>query len=161
MIEFKDYHWHMSGALSLAHKAYHRDEVPVGCIIIDKEGNVLAEEHNLKEFNNDPLGHAEILAIRSAAQKIKNWRLSEATLIVTLEPCPMCLSAMVQARIETCIFGAYDKKGGALSLGYSLNRDTRLNHQFGIIGGIHHWECSQILSQYFREKRDQYKKGTK
>jgi len=156
-VEFRDFRWHMMSAIQLSLKAYKQDEVPVGCLVVSEEGEVLAETHNLKECNHDPMGHAELIALRLAAQKINNWRLTGATVFVTLEPCPMCLAAMVQARISRCVFGAYDKKGGALSLGYSLHADKRLNHQFDLMGGVEHWECSQILSRYFREKRDQYK----
>jgi tRNA(adenine34) deaminase len=159
---FKDCHWHMGSALSLAHKAFHRDEVPVGCLIVDNQsGEILAQSHNLKEANHNPLGHAELIAIEEAARKIKNWRLTNTTLYVTLEPCPMCLAAMVQSRISRCVFGAYDSKGGALSLGYYLNQDKRLNHQFSVMGGVQHWECSQILSQYFKEKRQKYSDANK
>jgi len=149
--------WHMRSALEQAEKAYKQDEVPVGALIINDFGDVISVAHNEKEQNHDPVGHAEILAIQRAAKKLGGWRLSGHTLIVTLEPCPMCLAAMVQARVSHCVFGAYDAKGGALSLGFNLNSDSRLNHQFSIMGGIVHWECSNILSRYFKEKRQVYK----
>lgn len=157
-MEFRDYLWHMDSALKLANRAYHQDEVPVGSLIVGEDGEILAETHNLKEVQNNPVAHAEVLALIEAGQRLSSWRLNGATLFVTLEPCPMCLSAMIQARVKRCVFGAYDPKGGALSLGYYLNFDNRLNHQFSVVGGIRHWECSQILSKYFREKREAYKK---
>lgn len=156
-MNIRDYEWQMHSALEMAQKAYKLDEVPVGAVLVNEFGETLATSHNEKEKDHNPVGHAEILVMQKAAQKIESWRLSKCTLYVTLEPCPMCLSAMVQARIGACVFGAYDKKGGALSLGYALHRDTRLNHNFNIVGGIQHWACSQILSRYFKEKRQEYK----
>jgi tRNA(adenine34) deaminase len=156
-MNIRDFEWQMHTALEMAQKAYKLDEVPVGAVILNEHGELLASAHNEKEKDFDPTGHAEILAIQRAAQKIQSWRLSDCTIFVTLEPCPMCLSAMVQARIGTCVFGAYDKKGGALSLGYAMHQDKRLNHNFRVVGGVQHWSCSQILSRYFKEKRQEYK----
>jgi len=152
-MNFEDYLWNMGLALEEADRAYKKDEVPIGAVIVSKSQGVLAKSHNLKESNFDPCGHAELLAITKAGAAQNNWRLTDCTLFVTLEPCPMCLSALVQARIKTLVFGAYDKKGGALSLGYNLHRDSRLNHQFNVVGGVKHYECSDILSTFFREKR--------
>ena len=143
----------MNLAIDQATKAIEIDEVPIGAVLIDKAGQVIVQTHNFKESTNNPCGHAEVLALIEAAKKLDNWRLSGTTLYVTLEPCPMCLSSMIQARIERCVFGAYDSKGGALSLGYNLYKDKRLNHNFDIIGGIEHLQCSQILSNYFKLKR--------
>lgn len=143
-------------ALEEANRAYKLDEVPIGAVIVGPQGEVLAKECNFKEKNNDPCGHAEILAIKAAAQKIGDWRLINSTLYVTLEPCPMCLAAMVQARVKRVVFGAYDSKGGALSLNYNLYKDNRLNHAFKVTGGILHFECSKLLSTFFREKRGKY-----
>jgi tRNA(adenine34) deaminase len=153
----RDILWNMDTALKSACTAFDLNEVPVGCIIVDADGSEIANAHNLKETTFDPTGHAEIHALRLAASNTKAWRLTGATLFVTLEPCPMCLAAMVQARIKRCIFGAYDKKGGALSLGYYLHQDRRLNHQLSMMGGVRHWECSQLLSRFFRLRREQYK----
>ncbi|MEK6625225.1 MAG: nucleoside deaminase, partial [Bdellovibrionota bacterium] len=105
----------------------------------------------------DPCGHAEILALREAAQHEKAWRLVGCKIYVTLEPCIMCLAAMGQARIAQLIFGAYDPKGGALSLGYHIHNDTRLNHRFVVKGGLLEFDCSKILSQFFREQRSLYR----
>lgn len=157
--KIKDHEWHMQSALIEARKAYKIDEVPIGAVVVGPNGEVLSSCHNIKESNNNPIGHAEILCIQEACQKLGNWRLSECTLYVTLEPCPMCLSAIQQSRFKAVVFGAYDSKGGALSLGYNLHSDKRLNHQFAIMGGVLHYDCSQILSQFFKEKRKYYQKS--
>lgn len=157
--KIQDHEWHMQSALREARKAYKVDEVPIGAVIVDATGNVLSSHHNIKESTSNPIGHAEILCIQEACQKLNNWRLTDCTLYVTLEPCPMCLSALQQTRIKTVVFGAYDGKGGALSLGYQLHNDKRLNHQFAVVGGVLHYECSQILSQFFKEKRNYYQKS--
>ncbi len=152
-----DHLWFMSMALELAEQAYKLQEVPVGAVLVSPEGEVLSKQHNLKEVHFNPVAHAELLALTEGAKKLSNWRLSDCLLYVTLEPCPMCLTAMVQSRIRQCVFGAYDPKGGALSLGYHLHQDKRLNHQFSIIGGVKHFECSKVLSQFFRERRTGYR----
>jgi len=153
-----DDQWLMDSALKLAEKAYKIGEVPVGALIVDCNGKIISEAHNLKEECFDPTGHAEIIAIKEAAKKLESWRLSDCTLYVTLEPCPMCLASLVQSRIKKVVFGAYDPKGGALSLGYFLNKDKRLNHRFGIHGGINHYKCSRLISSFFKERRKGYKK---
>jgi tRNA(adenine34) deaminase len=153
----EDHLWFMGLALEQAELAYRAQEVPVGALLVSPQGEILSKQYNLKEGHFNPAGHAEILAMVDASKKIQNWRLSDCTLYVTLEPCPMCLAAMVQARIKTCVFGAYDSKGGAISLGYNLHQDQRLNHQFAVLGGIKHFECSRVLSQFFRERRSGYK----
>lgn len=143
-------------ALEEADRAYKMDEVPIGALVVGAQGEVLAKECNFKEQNNDPCGHAEILAIKAASKKLGDWRLLDCTLYVTLEPCPMCLAAMVQARISRLVFAAYDAKGGALSLNYNLHNDQRLNHKFKVTGGIKHFECSSMISNFFKEKRSKY-----
>lgn len=152
-----DHLWFMKIALEQAEQAYRLQEVPVGAILVSPGGEILSKQHNLKEVNFNPVAHAEILAITEGAKKLQNWRLTDCYLYVTLEPCPMCLTALVQARVKACVFGAYDQKGGALSLGYHLHSDKRLNHQFSIVGGVMHFECSRILSQFFRERRTSYR----
>jgi tRNA(adenine34) deaminase len=151
-----DHMWFMIMALEQAELAYKAQEVPVGAVLVSPTGEVLSKQFNLKETQFNPIAHAEILVLEEGAKKIQNWRLSDCVLYVTLEPCPMCLTAMVQSRIKLCVFGAYDSKGGALSLGYHLHQDQRLNHQFSIIGGVKHFESSRILSQFFRERRSSY-----
>ena len=150
--------WHMDIALKEAEKAFSASEVPVGAVIVNKENKIISKSHNLKESSHDPCGHAEIIAIRDAAREIGNWRLSGCKLIVTLEPCVMCMGAIIQARLDTLIFGAYDLKAGAISLGFNLNRDLRLNHRFNIIGGVEHFMCSRMLSSFFKQRRLFYKK---
>jgi tRNA(adenine34) deaminase len=144
---------YMNLALAEAKLAYDQDEVPVGAVIVSSEGEILAKAHNIKESANDPCGHAEIISIRAAANQVEDWRLNGAKLYVTLEPCLMCLGAMVHSRIKELYFGAYDKKAGAISLGYKIFSDTRLNHQFSVAGGILHQECSALLSNFFKNKR--------
>ena len=152
-----DHLWFMNIALEEAELAYKASEVPVGAVLVSSSGSILSKQFNLKENHFNPTGHAEILCLTEAGKKIQNWRLSDCTLYVTLEPCPMCLSAMVQSRLKQCVFGAYDSKGGALSLGYYLHQDKRLNHQFSILGGVRHFESSKLLSQFFKERRSNYK----
>jgi tRNA(adenine34) deaminase len=152
-----DHLWFMSMALEQAELAYRAQEVPVGAILVSPKGEVLSKQFNLKESHFNPTAHAEILALTEGAKKIQNWRLSDCTLYVTLEPCPMCMSALVQSRVGQCVFGAYDSKGGALSLGYHFHQDKRLNHQFKVIGGIKHFECSKLISQFFKERRTSYR----
>lgn len=152
-----DAEWNMTLALEEAETAFRADEVPVGAVIVAADGQILARAHNMKEHTNDPCDHAEISAIRKATAELGSWRLAGATLVVTLEPCPMCLAAMVQARISCLVFGAYDPKGGSLSLGYNMYKDERLNHRFSVMGGVRHYESGRLLSQFFREKRKAYK----
>ena len=128
------------------------DDVPVGAVIFDAQGAVLATGRNTKERDEDPLGHAEIMAIRSAAERIGSWRLTDCTLVVTLEPCVMCAGAILAARIPTVVYGAFDEKAGAAGSVYDLLRDRRLNHQVEVISGISADQCGQLLTEFFREK---------
>ncbi len=148
--------WFMQLALEQAHKAYSLDEVPIGAIAVDVDGNILAQDFNRKESTFDPTSHAEIEVIRKTSKLRSSWRLSSVTLYTTLEPCTMCLSAMIHARIDRLVFGAYDRKGGSLSLGFHFYEDKKFNHQFSVQGGILHYECSKILSDFFRLKRKFY-----
>ncbi len=152
-----DHMWFMKIALEQSELAYRAQEVPVGALLVSPTGDILSRQFNLKESQFNPVAHAEMLALTEGAKKLQNWRLTDCYLYVTLEPCPMCLTALVQSRVKACIFGAYDQKGGALSLGYHLHQDKRLNHQFSVVGGVMHFECSRILSQFFRERRTSYR----
>lgn len=143
----------MDLALKQAAKAFKRDEVPVGAIIVDKNENVIVSACNLKEQSSDPCGHAEILAIRKAAKKIGDWRLNGMKMFVTLEPCLMCLAAIKEARIDGVYFAAYDSKCGALSLNYNFYKDKRLNHNFYVVGGIKSLESAHLLSIFFQNRR--------
>lgn len=157
--KMNDHLWLMDEALKEAEKAYREDEVPIGAVIVDSAGTIISRAHNHKERAHNPCGHAEILAITEACKKISNWRLVDCSIYVTLEPCPMCLSALVQTRIGHLYFGAYDSKGGALSLNYNFYKDQKLNHCFPVMGGLRHIECSRILSIFFKEKRTSYVKN--
>jgi tRNA(adenine34) deaminase len=146
-----DEYW-MAKALKEAQKAQLKQEVPVGALVV-KEGQVLARGHNLKELLPSPLGHAETIAIHRAAKKQGAWRLTGATLYVTLEPCLMCAGALWQARISRVVFGAFDPKAGALASLYAVGSDQRLNHRFEVIGGVLQADCQQILKDFFKQMR--------
>jgi len=156
-MNFHDHLWCMSLALEEAEKAFSLDEVPVGAVVVGPFKEVLAKSHNQKEQSHNPCVHVEIFALTEAAKKNKNWRLVDCSVYVTLSPCPMCLAAMVQARIGNLYFGAYDLKGGAIELGYHNFKDKKLNHQFNVMGGISQYKCSKLLSNFFKLKRDNYK----
>ncbi len=141
----------MKMAIGEAESALAWGEVPVGAVIT-MDGEVLAKAHNSPILMQDPTAHAEILAIRKAAEARENYRLGGATLYVTIEPCVMCAGAIIHARIARLVFGAADLKGGALSL-YGIPGDKKLNHSVAVTGGVLKEECGEILSRFFREKR--------
>lgn len=147
----------MKKALLLAKKAADRDEVPVGAILVDSEGNLIAQGYNLKETLATPIGHAEILCLHRAAKEKQAWRLLGSTLYVTLEPCVMCAGALIQARVKTVYFGTRDPKGGGMGSLYSIGNDKRLNHQIEVFEGILKDECSDILKRFFQKKREKKK----
>jgi tRNA(adenine34) deaminase len=142
----------MKQALAEAAKAEAKREVPIGCVIIH-DGKILARGHNLRESQQDPVAHAELIAIRKAARKLKSWRLLNCTLYVTLEPCTMCMGAIILSRIPTVVFGCYDPKGGAAGSLYDLSNDPRLNHQVELVPQIMKTECSTLLSSFFAALR--------
>ena len=142
----------MELALVEARACAHSNDVPVGAVILDEAGAVIATGRNTKERDEDPLGHAEVMAIRAAAEKLGSWRLSDCTLVVTLEPCVMCAGAILAARIPTVVYGAWDEKAGAAGSVFDLLRDRRLNHQVEVISGVLAEECGQLLTEFFREK---------
>jgi tRNA(adenine34) deaminase len=139
-------------ALGEANAAFLKDEVPVGAVVV-YEGGILAKAHNSPISLNDPSAHAEMLALRQAAETISNYRLVGAELYVTLEPCVMCAGAIILARIKRVIFGARDPKCGAVNSLYNILTDQRLNHQVEITEGILQEDCGEIMSRFFREKR--------
>ena len=141
----------MREALLLAARAAKRDEVPVGAIVV-KDGRIIAKGYNLRETKRSPLAHAEVVAIAKAARKLGGWRLSGCTLYVTLEPCPMCAGAIVNARVDEVVFGAYDPKAGAMGSLYNL-AEGKLNHKPRVTGGVLEAECAAVLRQYFASKR--------
>lgn len=144
----------MEMALVEAEKAGQRDEVPVGAILVDASGDILAAAHNLTISMADPTAHAEILALREASRKINNYRLLNTTLCVTVEPCIMCMGAIIHARVAKVIFGAPDLKWGAGGSLYHFAEDERLNHQPEVIGGVCVDRCRELMQTFFRQKRD-------
>jgi tRNA(adenine34) deaminase len=152
-----DAYW-MGIALREAKKAGDRGEIPIGAVVV-KDGAVIGRGHNLRESRQDPVAHAEIIAIRQAARKLGNWRLSGATLYVTLEPCPMCMGALLLARIDTLVFGCHDPKAGAAGSLYDLSNDQRLNHRVALVTGIRGVECSTLLSGFFAALRRRKKEA--
>ncbi len=139
----------MQQALREAEKAALRREAPVGAVAVLGE-KVIARSHNLRETKQDPLGHAEIYLLSKAAKKLGRWRLSDVTLYVTLEPCLMCMGALIQARVGRLVFGAFDPKAGACGSLYDLSKDSRLNHRIEVTPGVLEKECSRILSDFFK-----------
>jgi len=142
----------MHAALAEARLAESTGEIPVGAVVV-VEGNVVASGHNRSISDSDPTGHAEVVALRGAAQFLENYRLSSATLYVTLEPCVMCVGAIVQARVGRVVFGAYDEKAGALGSAADLSVSNALNHRFEINGGLLADESSILLGEFFRSRR--------
>jgi len=147
----------MVQAYAEAQAALVADEVPVGAVIVH-QGRVIAAAHNGREQLRDPTAHAEMIAITQAAASLDSWRLGGCTLYVTLEPCPMCAGAILQARIDTVVYGAEDPKAGAVSSLFQLLDDSRLNHRSEVIGGVMAEPCSQILIDFFATKRRPGKK---
>jgi len=145
----------MAHALTLAARAPLTGDVPVGALIVDEHATVLAARHNERELHNDPTGHAEILALRDAAAARADWRLTDCTLIVTLEPCIMCAGAIVAARIPTVVFGAWDDKAGAAGSVYDLLRDRRLNHRVEVFAGVNADAAGALLTTFFEEQARQ------
>lgn len=142
----------MELALREAHAATAHGDVPVGAVII-ANGEVLAQRHNERELRQDPTAHAEMLALQDAAQRLSSWRLSECTLVVTLEPCPMCAGALVNSRIARVLFGAVDSKAGACGSLYNLCADPRLNHEIALEGGLLAEASAALLTGFFAQRR--------
>lgn len=143
----------MQQALALANQAATFDDVPVGSLIVNDQGEIIGVGENLREKNNDPTAHAEIVAIKNAAQKIGNWRLDDLTMVVTLEPCAMCAGAIVQTRMKRLVFGAFDEKAGAVGSIWDVVRDTRALTKIEVISGVLEKECAQVLTNFFKGKR--------
>ena len=143
---------YMKEALKQAKKAYEKDEIPVGAIIV-KDNKIIARAYNEKEYKLDTTKHAEILAIQKASQKLKSWRLTDCDMYVTLEPCSMCAGALIQSRIRKVYIGTMDKKTGACGSILNLLQDYTFNHQVEVETGILQEECEQILKQFFKELR--------
>lgn len=145
---------YMTLALDQARAAGEMGEVPIGAVVVC-DGAVVASGHNRRETDHDPAGHAELLAIRDAASKLGRWRLSDCTVYVTLEPCPMCAGLMHQARVARCVYAAPDPKAGALGTLYDLHDDTRLNHRFSVTPGVLEAESAELLRRFFRDLREE------
>jgi tRNA(adenine34) deaminase len=143
----------MQAALSLAKVAADNGDVPVGAIVVNEAGEILGTGQNLREQSNDPTAHAEVIAIRQAAEKIGSWRLDDLTIVVTLEPCAMCAGAIAQSRINRLVFGAWDEKAGAVGSVMDVIRDPRALTKVEVVTGIMEKECSQVLSNFFNTKR--------
>jgi tRNA(adenine34) deaminase len=143
----------MGEALAEAALAPAHGDVPIGAVVLGPDGAVLAQAHNERELANDPSGHAELLALRRAADALGTWHLDDCTLVVTLEPCTMCAGALVLARISRLVFGAYDPKAGAVASLWDVVRDPRLNHRVDVVGGIAEAESGELLRTFFAGHR--------
>jgi tRNA(adenine34) deaminase len=152
-----DYDRLMEEALSEAEKAVEKGEVPVGAVLAGPDGQVLAKGYNQPISLSDPTAHAEIIALRGAGALSRNYRLTDTTLVVTIEPCIMCIGAAINARVTRLVFGAFDTKAGAAGSIYNLAEDARLNHRIEVISGIRESECREMLQTFFRSRRVEQK----
>jgi len=143
----------MRAALEVAQNASASGDVPVGALIVNAAGEIVATGHNERELHNDPTAHAEIVAIRRATEKIGEWRLENHTIVVTLEPCPMCAGAIAQSRISTVIFGAWDEKAGAVGSVWDLLRDPRSLNKVQVRAGVLADDCAAVLKEFIQEVR--------
>lgn len=143
----------MHEAITIARKAASTGDVPVGALIVNKDGVIIGTGSNEREANNDPTAHAEIVAIRNAAARIQNSRLDGCTIVVTLEPCPMCAGAIAQSRISNLIFGAWDAKGGAVGSVWDVIRDPRALYKLEVSAGICESDCAELLREFFEGQR--------
>ena len=150
---------HMREAIALAHAASAAGEVPIGCVIVhDPTGNVVGRGANRRETDEDPTAHAEVVALREAGRATGHWRLADCTLYVTLEPCPMCAGAIVNARVPRLVYGCDDTKAGAVRTLFRLCDDARLNHRVEVTAGVLADECAELLRAFFRAQRAMGKK---
>ena len=143
---------YMAIALEEARLAFDEGEVPIGAVVVC-DGEVVARAHNRRETDADPSAHAEFAAMVAASQALERWRLTGCTVYVTLEPCLMCAGLMVNSRIDRCVYGAPDPKGGALGTLYDVSHDPRLNHEFEVTAGVCADECAELLRTFFRARR--------
>ena len=148
----------MRAAMEEAAVAEGLQEVPIGAVVV-LDGRIIGRGHNLRETNNDPTAHAEIIAIKQAAENLNSWRLLDCTLYVTLEPCVMCMGAIILARIPTLVFGCRDPRVGAVGSIYNFAEDERFNHRVNVREGVLQQDCSHQLSAFFRLLREQKKTG--
>ena len=143
----------MQAALSLAKVAADKGDVPVGAIVVNEIGEILGTGQNLREQSNDPTAHAEVIAIRQAAEKIGSWRLDDLTIVVTLEPCAMCAGAILQSRLKRLVFGAWDEKAGAVGSMWDLLRDPRSTFRTEVRAGVLAEECGDLIKSFIQEVR--------
>lgn len=152
----EEHEYYMEVALQEARLAYDKGEVPIGAVIV-REGQILAQGHNLREVTHQATGHAEMIAITRANEALGAWRLEGATLYVTLEPCPMCAGAIIMSRIARVVYGASDQKAGCAGTLMNLLTDERFNHQAEVIAGVREPECAQLLQEFFKSLRERNK----
>ncbi len=145
----------MREALEEARLAGQAGDVPVGAVVLDADGRIIGRGHNLRERDGDPLAHAEVEAMKAAAAKRNDWNLADCTLVVTLEPCPMCAGACLQTRIGRIVFGAWDPKLGACGSVWDIPRDPHIGHAPEVYGGVSEQECTQLLTDFFSARRSQ------
>ena len=138
---------------ALAEAALATPDVPIGAVVLDESGSVVGRGHNVRERDADPTGHAELVALRAAAERLGEWRLTGCTLVVTLEPCTMCAGATVLARVDRLVFGAYDEKAGAVGSLWDVVRDRRLNHRPEVVAGVLAAESTALLDAFFADQR--------
>lgn len=144
----------MKLALEQARLAFGAGEIPIGAVVLDSRGELLAAAHNLRESTADPTAHAEVLALREASTRLGRWRLDDCTLVVTLEPCPMCAGATMMSRIDTLVFGAWNDEYGACGSRWDLVRDPRLPHRVEVLSGVLAEECGTLVREFMDERRD-------
>jgi tRNA(adenine34) deaminase len=149
---------HMEMALEEARAAYAEEEAPIGAVVVHFERGLIARAHNQREQLFDPTAHAEMIALTQAAAALRSWRLENCALYVTLEPCPMCAGALVQARVPLVVYGCTDPKAGACHTLYQITSDRRLNHRCAVLGGVLGDRCAGVLRQFFLDRRAEGKK---
>jgi tRNA(adenine34) deaminase len=143
----------MRAALDEARQTLDSGDVPIGAVVLDDVGEIIGRGHNVRERDGDPTGHAEVVAVREAAEAVGEWRLAGCSLVVTLEPCTMCAGAIVLARLDRLVFGAFDPKAGAVGSLWDVVRDRRLNHRPEVVSGVLADDCSALLDDFFAHQR--------
>lgn len=153
--------FYMRAALAEAAQAYALGEVPIGAVLVDEEGEIVARGHNLRERDHDATAHAEMIAIRAACERLGRWRLSSLTLYVTIEPCPMCAGAIVMSRVDRVVYGGTDYKAGACESLFNIPGHPAINHHPEVTAGVLAEECADIMKRFFRERRARKKAAQK
>lgn len=153
--------FYMRAALTEAEKAYALEEVPIGAVLVDAAGEIVARGHNLRERDHDATAHAEMIAIRAACDRLGRWRLSGLTIYVTIEPCPMCAGAIVMSRVDRVVYGGTDRKAGACESLFNIPGHPALNHHPEVTAGVLEEECAGIMKRFFRERRERKKAAQK